>query len=242
MSISDTFHFPGRFPGHHGPKATKLRLCAQFLLMLVVFVGTARTASAQLARFGPIDPTNGFPTWYQDTTGLTLDHCLPQSQAEMTWCLLPPIPNGNPPEVFPTNWSIENFYADATAGGTQQGVGIKLVLDLESSFANGFNVVPGDQVVFARTRVKISPLPFNGTYTVYTPLGKFVFDNQLAGDRIFFTEDIGLAGVGDFSKALGGRMGPFLLPSATPGGQEVPPIPLLQPGQDPFNDVLAAGG
>lgn len=160
----------------------------------------------------------------------------------MTWCLLPPIPSGNPPEVFPTNWSIENFYADATAGGTQQGVAIKLVLDLESSFANGINIIPGDQVVFARTRIKVSPLPFNGTYTVYTPVGKFVFDNQLAGDRIFFTEDIGLAGVGDFSKALGGRMGPFLLPSATPGGQEVPPIPLLQPGQDPFNDVLAAGG
>jgi hypothetical protein len=212
------------------------------VLLLGLFVFTCLPAAAQLARFGPIDPSNGFPTWYQDKTGLTLDLCLPQTQAEMTWCLLPPIPNGIPPEVFPTNWAIENFYADASAGGTQQGASIKLVIDLETSFANGFNVVPGDQIVFGRTRIKISPLPFDGTYVVYTPVGRFQFDNQLAGDKIFFTEDIGLAAVGNFSAALNGRVGPFLLPSTTPGGVELPPMPGLQPGQDPFFDAIAAAG
>ncbi len=117
-----------------------------------------------------------------------------------------------------------------------------LIIDLESSFANGFNVIPGDQVVFARTRIKISPLPYNGTYTVYTPVGKFIFADRIAGDRLFFTEDVGLAAAIDFSKALNGRIGPFLLPSPTPGGAEVPPIPLLLPGQDPFYDALVAAG
>jgi VCBS repeat-containing protein len=160
----------------------------------------------------------------------------------MTWCLLPPIPNGVPPEVFPTNWAIENFYSDASAGGTQQGASMKLIIDLETSFANGFTVLPGDQVAFGRTRIKISPLPFNGTYTVYTPVGVFTFPNQVAGDKIFFTEDIGLAAAGNFSAALNGRIGPFLLPSVTPGGGELPPMPDLKPGQDPFFDALAAGG
>jgi hypothetical protein len=201
----------------------------------------APAASAQLARFGPIDPANGFPIWYQDNSGLALDLCLPADQAETTWCLLPPIPNG-PPEVFPTNWAIENFYSDASTTATVGTTKLSLIMDLENSFSNGFNVVPGDQIVFARTRIRINPLPFSGTYTVYTPVGKFTFDNQVAGDRLFFTEDIGLAGVGDFSQALNGRIGPFLLPSATPGGTEVPPIPDLKPGQDPFFDAVAAGG
>jgi Bacterial Ig domain len=204
----------------------KRALTTKLVLFVSLFALTCLPAVAQLANFGPIDPTNGFPTWYQDKTGLTLDLCLPQSQAE----------------VFPTNWAIENFYSDASAGGTQQGASMKLIIDLETSFANGFTVIPGDQVAFGRTRIKISPLPFNGTYTVYTPVGVFTFPNQVAGDKIFFTEDIGLAAAGDFSVALNGRLGPFLLPSVTPGGAEVPPMPDLQPGQDPFFDAIAAAG
>src|SRR5512146_402112 len=197
-------------------KAVELKKLTFWTTLLLLLVLSASSAFAQLARVGPIDPANGFPSWYQDKTGLALDHCLPQNVAEQVWCLLPPIPHG-PPEVFPTNWAIENFYADATSGlrkavipGTNQTSTVLLIMDLESSFANGFNVIPGDQVVFGRTRIKISPIPFNGTYTVYTPLGKFVFDNQVAGDRLFFTEDIGLAAAGNFNVALGSRQGPFL--------------------------------
>jgi hypothetical protein len=218
------------------------------LLFLAVWMLCAAPAQAALQQFGPIDPANGFPTWYQDTTGLALEHCLPQTQAELVWCVLPPIPNGTAPEVFPTNWAIENFYTDATSGvrlapipGTTQTATVLLIMALESSFVNGADVIPGQQMVFARTRIKVSPLPFSGTYTVYTPLGKFVFDNQVAGDRLFFTEDIGLAAL-DFAQALTGRQGPFLLPATVPGGAEVPPIPDLLPGQDPFFDALVAGG
>jgi VCBS repeat-containing protein len=209
------------------------------LFVASIFATTA--ASAQLTRFGPIDPTNGFPSWYQDKTGLTLDMCLPADQVETTWCLLPPIPNG-PPEVFPTNWAIENFYSDASSTGTSGNTKLSLIMDLENSFANGFNVIPGDQVVFERTRIRISPLPFSGDYTVYTPVGIFTFPAQVAGDKIFFTDDVGLAAAGDFSAALAGPFPQFFLPSVTPGGPELPPMPDLQPGQDPFFDAVAAGG
>jgi hypothetical protein len=211
------------------------------LALFIASIFATTSALAQLTRFGPIDASNGFPTWYQDKTGLTLDMCLPADQLETTWCLLPPIPNG-PPEVFPNNWAIENFYSDASTTGAVGTTKLSLILDLENSFANGFNVIPGDQVVFQRTRIRISPLPFNGDYTVYTPVGVFTFPSQVAGDKIFFTEDVGLAAAGNFSAALAGRLNQFLLPSVTPGGPEVPPIPDLQPGQDPFFDAQAAAG
>ncbi|MGE5325241.1 MAG: cadherin-like domain-containing protein [Actinomycetota bacterium] len=239
---------------NHAINRSRLGLWAGLAVLLVVCIAAPK-ASGQLARVGPIQSGNGFPSWYQDTTGLAMDFCLPLTQAELNagWCLILPasVPNGTAPEVFPGNFSIENFYASASSGvrqvtvpGFPSTVVVLLTMDLEASFANGFNVVPGDQITFARTRIKISPVPFDGTYTVYTPVGKFVFPDQVAGQKrgIFFTEDIGLGSVGNFNAALGGRMGPFLLPSTSPGGPELPPIPLLQPGQDPFYDALVAAG
>ena len=77
----------------------------------------AATANAELARVGPNDvpspPGNGFPLWYQDTTGLALDLCNPTTQAQVTPCLLAPAPGApNPtlPFVFPTNWPDEQFW------------------------------------------------------------------------------------------------------------------------------------
>lgn len=238
----------------HATTKSGFGLWVGLAVLLVVCIATPK-ASGQLARVGPIQSANGFPSWYQDATGLTMDFCLPLTQAELNagWCLILPasVPNGTAPEVFPGNFSIENFYASASSGirtvavpGFPSNVVVQLTMDLEASFANGFTVVPGDQITFARTRIKINPVPFDGTYTVYTPVGKFVFPDQVAGQKrgIFFTEDIGLGSVGNFNAALGGRIAPFLLPSASPGGPELPPIPLLQPGQDPFYDALVAAG
>ena len=208
-------------------------------------------ASAELARMGPIDRANGYPQWYQDKTGLTLDFCQNQSAAELAggWCvLLPPdVPGGSGPETFPNNFADEHFYWLANAGdrrapipGSAQTTVAQLVLAIEGAFGGG-PVVPGDQVVFARLRLRLNPIPFDGTYTFYTPYGKFEFPNQVAGERLFSTEDIGIA-PGAFTEVLKGRIGPFLLPSATAGGLEVPPIPDLQPGQDPFHDILVNTG
>jgi Bacterial Ig domain len=236
----------------------KLVLCLGLLSLLVSFAGVpmaaAQAATPHLARVGPTDTVMGYPTWYQDTTGLTIEFCNPLNQAELDggWCLLLPanVPSGTAPETFPGNFGIEHFYWSGNAGdrkfpipGTNSTAVVLLTLAVEGSFTNGFNVIPGDQNAFARIRIKINPVPFDGTYTVYTPYGKFVFADQVAGQKrgLFFTQDINLA-AGAFADALNGGIGPFLLPSPTPGGGEVPPIPLLQPGQDPFYDALVAAG
>ncbi|HSB80500.1 MAG TPA: Ig-like domain-containing protein [Candidatus Methylomirabilis sp.] len=223
-----------------------------FLMFLAVWMLFTAPAQAVLQAFGPIDPANGFPTWYQDTTGLSLEFCENQTQDELNggWCaLLPPnVPTGLAPETFPNNFSIEHFYwlgnsldRRVPIPGTTQSTLVGLFMSEEGSFVNNVSVINGDQMVFARIRIKLTPVPFTGAYTVYTPFGKFDFPNEVAGDRLFFTQDVGLAPQA-FAMSLNGRVGPFLLPSATPGGAEVPPLPGLLPGQDPFYDALVAAG
>jgi len=211
------------------------------------------SAGAELARVGPINSANGYPQWYQDKSGVTMDFCQNATQAELSggWCVLLPadIPSGTAPEVFPSNFGEEHFFwlgnagdRKATIPGTQGTTTILLDLGLEGAFSTG-PVVPGNQMVFGRVRVKLIPVPYDGDYTFYTPFGKFVFTNQVANQPrgIFFTEDVGLT-PGNFVEALGGRVGPFLLPSLQPGGSEVPAIPDLLPGQDGFYDTLVATG
>jgi hypothetical protein len=95
-------------------------------------------------------------------------------------------------------------------------------------------------MVFARLRVRIDTLPYSGTYTVYTPYGKRVFEDQVAGDRLFVTEDVGLT-VGNFQEALHGSIYPFIVPSSTPGGPEMPPVSATTPTPD-TNPAHFGGG
>jgi VCBS repeat-containing protein len=219
-------------------KMTRMGTGIAALLTLIVL---APSANAQLARMGPIDPNNGYPQWYQDKTGLTLEFCDNQTQAELQggWCLLLPadVPSGTAPESFPNNFGEEHFYFSADAGdrkavipGVNGTTVILLISGLEGAFGSG-PVSPGDQIVFARVRFTINPLPFDGDYTIYTPYGKFTFPNQVAGDKLFITQDVGLA-PGVFTDALNGRIGPFLLPSATPGGPETAPVSAANPTPD----------
>ena len=58
-------------------------------------------AFATLQRMGPVDhsPTiGGYPAWFQDTTGVTIEFCDLKTQAELDggWCVLIP-----PGPVFP---------------------------------------------------------------------------------------------------------------------------------------------
>ncbi len=212
------------------------------MLMALVLVPAAYAA---LERVGPVDLTNGgYPAWYQDTTGLALEFGLPLNQSELNggWLLILPgnLPTGATPEVFPTNYSPEHFYWNATSGSRVAG-GMVLVLSLEGAF--GANVPrAGDQIVFGRLRIKIASIPTTGDYKVYTPFGVFDFPGLVAGDKLFFTSDVGITCGTTFDCALNSAIGPFLLPSPAPGGPEVPPIPDLIKGSavDPWYDVLAA--
>ena len=218
------------------------------LLISTVLIGvviSAVPASAQLLRVGPTVPANGFPAWYQDKTGIALEFCQPLNQAELDggWCLLLPA-DTVVPEVFPSRFADEHFYwaGESTIGFTAGGVtsNALLVLGIEAAFAAG-GVVSGDQVVFARIRIRINSLPFSGTYTVYHPYGVKVFENQVAGGRLFDTDDIGIACTGQFDCALLGHVGPFLLPSATPGGAELAAVPGPVPGKAYIADPARVG-
>jgi hypothetical protein len=154
---------------------------------------------------GPIDPANGFPAWYVDGNGLTLELCLSQTG----FCFTEE-PNPAIPISFPDNFTAEGFYFLAEVSMDLPGGGqALLVLALESSFLNGA-VVNGEQIVFARIRVRIDT-PQAGNYRVIHPYGTETFVDAPAGVRgINFTEDIGVGVAGDFAAALGSRIGPFL--------------------------------
>lgn len=189
-----------------------LRNYVGLLTLAVVLIPT--TTWAALERVGPINPTYGFPAFYQDSTGLALDLCVPTTQAELDagYCLLLNT-DVTLPESIPNNFFDEHFYWAAAAFLTYNNDDVELVLALEATFAP-----PSDRAIFGRLRIRMRNVPVTGVYKFYTPYGVFEA-NGVAGDRIFETRDLGLEafGVG----ALRSDIGPFLLPATTPGGAEL---------------------
>jgi hypothetical protein len=179
----------------------------------------------QLERVGPVSSVNGYPAWYQDKTGITLEFCSPTNAGELQggWCVLLAGDTVAPENIdIAGQFSDEHFYFLAGANGTTTSGGkAKLVLGLEGAFGGG-PVLKGDQVVFARIRAVVTNLPA-GDYKVYHPYGVIGPVHVDAGGKLFVTEDVGLT-PGQFDTALGGKVGPFLLPSTVPGGPELPAI------------------
>jgi len=215
---------------------SKIKVGSRALAFACALAASSFSAHAVLERVGPVSASpsgGGYPAWYQDTTGIALEFCSPQNQSELGggWCLLLAGDLRATPEVFPTNFFDEHFYFAGTAVMSHQsGAHSLLVLAEEGAFAVG-PVVPGDQITFSRIRVKLDPVPVTGTYRFIHPYGEEIIHGE-AGGRIFFTDDVGIGSPGDFSGALRSRMGPFLLPSATPGGAEMPPVTAANPTPD----------
>ena len=190
-------------------RAIKYVLLATGLLM-------AATSQADLFRVGPNDlpspPGHGYPQWYQDTNGLALDLCIPQTLNQLDPCLATPLP-GEPlpslPFVFPDNWSDEFFwFAAESILDMGNGESALLVQAVEAAFALGPPAI-GDQIAFSRIRIRFV-VPVDGNYTVTYPYGEEKFANQATGDRLFYTSDVGIGAPGDFTGALKGAIGPFL--------------------------------
>ena len=186
--------------------------CLLLMTGLMIAVG----AQAELYRVGPNDlpspPGHGYPLWYQDTNGVALDLCVPQTLNQLDPCLATPAP-GDPlptlPYTFPDNWSDEFFWYGAEAlMDIGNGNTALLVQAVEAAFAGG-PPAPGDQIAFARIRIRFV-VPVDGTYTVTYPYGQEIFPDQTAGDRLFYTSDVGIGTAGDFTGALNGAIGPFL--------------------------------
>jgi PKD repeat protein len=185
------------------------RLLAAGVVSLAL--ANADRAIAQLSALGPVSPDNGFPAWYRDGSGTQLDLCL----SNPTLCaLLAPVQLTSPNQPFPLNYGgtfpDESFYSLVTADMVSNNNGrVLLVIALEAGFVNGV-VVPGEQMVFARLRVRADNLVAGATYHITTPYG--TFDQVATGSArrgINFTQDIGLV-AGAFTQALNGGIGPFL--------------------------------
>jgi hypothetical protein len=206
----------------------RIKTIAIVTLSLLLILGAGFQAThAELQRVGPVSnsPTiGGFPAWYQDTTGLALEFCAPSNASEVDggWCLLLPGDVPAPPEVFPTEFFDEHFWYSAGAVFPATApVDILWEAALEAAFAA--DVAPGGQIVFTRIRVRFVA-PETGTYRVLHPYGEETFQ-ATAGERIFFTDDVGInCPPGQFHCAMEGRVGPFLLPSVSPGGPEMLPV------------------
>lgn len=215
----------------------KLKTGVRAVTLALTLAAASLSAHAVLQRVAPANNApsiGGFPSWYQDNSGLALEFCDPKNASEVEggWCLLLPGDIPNVPEVFPANFFDEHFYWAAGTGlahGSQlRGVA---TLAMESAFATG-TAAPGAQITFARIRLVYTPVPVTGTYRFIHPFGEDLIFAE-AGGRIFYTDDVGVGcAPGSFDCALNSRLGPFLLPSATPGGPEDPPLTATNPAPD----------
>src|SRR5437870_4702051 len=156
---------------------------------LVMLLGVANYAAARggvppappapvgctvpLAGFGPIDPANGLPMYYQDSTGLALAQCLDTVCAGPAFVTT--LPNPALPVSFPNNFPVEMFYSRAIAKTTVGAVSVLYTAALEGTFFNGVVALPGDQVVFTRVRIRVAGLQPGGLYTVTNPYGVKTF-------------------------------------------------------------------
>src|SRR5437870_3444475 len=159
---------------------------------------------------GPVDPANGFPTYYQDSTALALAQCLDPVCAGPAF--LTTLPNPALPVHFPDNFPVEMFYSRAIAKTTVGAVSVLYTAAVEGTFLNGV-VAAGNQMVFSRVRVRVAGLQPGGVYTVTHPYGVKTFTADGLG-VINDTVTIGAIPVGlvptAFSLALTGNVGPFL--------------------------------
>ncbi len=179
-------------------------------LLAVLFPLTRPSAQLGFSAVGPVDPVNGFPSSYTDTTGLSLAPCL----ADPILCgLLSPLNAPVAGQPFPANYGgtfpVELFYSRCVAKMNTTGTSLAtLVVALEGSFLNGNVVLAGDQTTFARVRIRVQGLVAGQTYTVTTPVGIFTF--VATNGSINNTDQAGGLAAGDFLTALSGHSGPFL--------------------------------
>ena len=205
------------------------------------------SAPRGLNRVGPLNQVHQFPEWYQDQTGLALEFGTPLTQGELDggWVLLLPGDTVAPenyvyPPLSPTTFFDEHFYWHANVLGdieipagvdptipANQTTTAKILVEFghEAAFSSGALEVPGDQVVFTRIRIKLNMVPESGDYVLETPYKNYSFSGLVAGDRLFFTDDYGVAKMPQgYVESLSGPIGPYLVPADAPGGNELPPV------------------
>lgn len=198
-----------------GEKIT-FRAYAAIVLVMVLLITTSSVMAVPepgLTAVGPTSNSTGFPSWYKDSNGVRLELCL---DAVTALCAFLPgdVPDPNSPLAMPNNFPEEAFWTLGSSTMTTDATDGKaiLVFALEAAFSGG-PAVPGDQVSFGRIRIWVDNLVPSSEYRVTHPYGVDTFISDPVFDRrmIRFTQDIGIGALGDFSGALNGRVGPFLI-------------------------------
>src|SRR5207253_8798424 len=118
--------------------------------------------------FGPIDPANGFPTYYQDSTALALAPCLDAVCGGPAF--LGTLPNPALPVSVPNNFPVEMFYSRAIAKTTVGAVSVLYTTAVERTFLHGV-VAAEYQTVFGRTPLRITVPQTAALYTLTHPYG-----------------------------------------------------------------------
>ncbi len=124
---------------------------------------------------GPVNDVNGFPLWWQDNTGLTLQVCL-----NPDLCFFDPVDPTNPYSVQ-VGFGPEAFWWLAEGTITAANIDVLVVMAAEAAWAAEVPN-PGDQFPFTRLRIRIDT-PAAGTYTLTHPYGVEVFEVADAGIR-----------------------------------------------------------
>jgi hypothetical protein len=163
-----------------------------------------------LVSFGPLMANGGFPTSYKDSHAVRLEACVTGDDPLCAAAAVPGVYDPSQPLAFPTNFPSEFFYQLASAKVPVPGNADLLVeTNLEGAFATG-PPIAGNQMVFARVRIKDVNVPNGTTWRITHPYGVDVLTAGANGKAgIVDTADVGLT-PGNFSGALAGRVGPFL--------------------------------
>jgi len=203
-------------------KHAKIALLIVVLALAVVpaaFAGLSAVGGSP-SPFNPVATSNGYPQWYTDANGVTVDLPVPPigdglTAPTMIYQALAPASNAVAVRAgFDTEAFYYNAKADPKGFATRYGK-IVATSGLEASYANG-TPTEGQQVVFARIRIK-APVKVAGTYTFTHPWGVETINVSTAdinstNKGIFFTKDFGLS-TGWISDGAGGW-----LPVGAPGG------------------------
>jgi hypothetical protein len=205
-SVAVTFH-----PSAAGKRSAQLNFSdnASGSPQLIPLSGFGLDGAAPQKAVGPIDLRIGYPAYYTDQNGRSLAPCVDDA----VLCLTPVPDLTRPPTVTgdpaTTNFADEFFYYDVE--GTFPNLpGRSLVrLALEGAF-NTPELIPGEQIVFARVRIRISGLKPGVAYRISHPYGHDDLTAEADG-TINFTDDFGSFGSpSDFSEVLNARVWPFL--------------------------------
>ena len=167
-----------------------------------------------LGSVGPVDAATGYPFWYGDKGGTSSS--LAPNRLEL--CLDDPLcpvvgdlPDPSKPLSYPDNFPDESFWWSGEAAiAVPGGPSSLLVLAQEAAFGGAGTVVPGEQISFARLRIRLDDVVPGAKYTVTSPYGVDVVTADDRG-RARSTEDVGcLAAPCTWKESLDGRIGPFL--------------------------------